>query len=178
MSRSWLRSEALKIEPLESTADERLQRGLELSFAFLNRRERTTDELRRQLERKGISADTAEACLRELQAQGYMDDGRYAFLFVQDKRELEGWGSERIQRGLAERGIDRDLIDAALARYETELAPDETELDRAVALLRRRFPTPPRERRDRDRALGALIRKGFESKLALDALSAYARGSD
>jgi len=47
-----------------------------------------------------------------------------------------------------------------------------------VALLRRRFPTPPRERRDRDRALGALIRKGFESKLALDALSAYARGSD
>ncbi len=147
-----------------------------MSFAFLNRRERTVEELRRQLERKGVGAETAEACLRELVALGYVDDARYALMFVHDKRELEGWGSERIRRGLTQRGLDRDLIETALACHETEWAPQETELDRALALLRRRFPTPPRERRERDRALGALIRKGFESELAVDALSAYARG--
>jgi regulatory protein len=176
MSRHWPRSETAKIEPPENTADERLQRGLELSFAFLNRRERTVDELRRQLERKGVGAETAEACLRELQTRGYVDDARYALMFVHDKRELEGWGSERIRRGLADRGLGRDLIETALAQHEAEWAPGETELDRALALLRRRFPTPPRERRERDRALGALIRKGFESELAVDALSTYARG--
>ncbi|MGB9184582.1 MAG: regulatory protein RecX [Solirubrobacteraceae bacterium] len=132
--------------------------------------------MRRQLERKGVEADTADACLRELQAQGYVDDARYALMFVHDKRELEGWGSERIRRGLAERGLDRELIEGALNQYDNEWAPEETELDRALALLQRRFPTPPRERRDRDRALGTLIRKGFESQLALDAVSAYARG--
>jgi len=175
-SRRWRRSEIAKIEPPETTEAEQLQRGLELSFAFLNRRERTTDELRRQLERKGIGAETAEACLRELQDQGYVDDARYALMFVHDKRELEGWGSERIRRGLAERGLDRELIENALYQHDSEWAPEQTDLDRALALLRRRFPTPPRERRERDRALGALIRKGFESELALDALSAYARG--
>ena len=105
-----------------------------------------------------------------------LDDARYALMFVHDKRELEGWGTERIRRGLAERGIDRELIETALHRHDSEWVPEQTELDRALALLRRRFPTPPRERRERDRALGALIRKGFESELALDALSAYSRG--
>lgn len=157
--------------------EERLQRGLELSFAYLNRRERSEQEVRAQLERKGVSADTADACLAELTRQGYVDDTRYALMFVHDKRELEGWGSERIRRGLAERGIGRDRIDAALADHETQWAGGESELDRALALLARRFPTPPRERRERDRALGALIRKGFASELALDALTAYARGA-
>jgi regulatory protein len=159
------------------SSEEQLQRGLELSFAYLNRRERSEQEVRAQLERKGVSADTADACLTELTAQGYVDDGRYALMFVHDKRELEGWGNERIRRGLAERGIARDRIEAALADHEEQWAGGESELDRALALLARRFPTPPRERRERDRALGALIRKGFASELAVDALSVYARGS-
>ncbi|MGI9185854.1 MAG: regulatory protein RecX [Solirubrobacteraceae bacterium] len=104
-SRRWRQSETAKIEPPETTEAQRLQRGLELGFAFLNRRERTTDELRRQLERKGVGAETAEACLREFQERGYVDDARYALMFVHDKRELEGWGSERIRRGLADRGL-------------------------------------------------------------------------
>jgi hypothetical protein len=37
---------------------------------------------------------------------------------------------------------------------------------------------PPRERRERERALGVLLRKGYESELALDALSAYAHDAD
>jgi hypothetical protein len=34
----------------------------------------------------------------------------------------------------------------------------------------------PADRRERERALGVLLRKGYESELALDALHAYARG--
>ncbi len=44
-----------------------------------------------------------------------------------------------------------------------------------MALLRRRFPDPPQDRRDRNRALGMLVRKGYDTELALDALSAHAR---
>jgi regulatory protein len=156
-------------------SDERLQPALEVALAFLNRCERTEQELRLQLERKGIAADTAGACVQRLAQEGCLDDARFALMFVHDKRELEGWGSERIERGLAERGVNRDLIASALARHEREWGGGQTEFDRALALLRRRFPSPPRERRERDRALGVLIRKGFESELALDVLAAYAR---
>jgi regulatory protein len=158
-----------------TTADERLQKALSLAFAYLSRRERTGDEVQAHLERKGISAESSEAALQVLRADGYVDEARYALMYVHDKRELDGWGSERIRRELSGRGIDRDLIEDALAQHETEWGGGETELDRALALLRRRFPSAPQDRRDRDRALGMLIRKGFDGELALDALSAHAR---
>ena len=89
-------------------ADETLRSAaLELSFAYLNRRERTVAELRLHLERKGITGAAAEACVRTLLEDGYLDDGRFALMFVHDRRELDGWGSERIRRELAAKGIDR-----------------------------------------------------------------------
>jgi regulatory protein len=156
-------------------ADERarLEHALGLAYRYLNRRERTAAEVRRHLEQKGVDATSSDSALELLIGEGYVDDARFAQIFVQDKRELEGWGSGRISRGLLARGIDRELIREALTDRE---AVQTTELERALALLSRRFPSPPSERRDRDRALGLLIRKGYEPELALDALAAYARG--
>ncbi len=156
-------------------SEESLERALAIACAFVNQRERTAAEVRGQLERKGIPEPCAEECLRALRRQGLLDDARFAAMFVSDKRTLENWGSERIRRGLSARGIDRELAETALAAGAQDFADEETELERAVALLRRRFPSPPADRRDRERALGVLLRKGYESELALDALSAYAR---
>jgi regulatory protein len=44
-----------------------------------------------------------------------------------------------------------------------------------VAVLQRRFPTPPADARERQRALGLLMRKGYASELAYDAIAAHAR---
>jgi regulatory protein len=149
---------------------DRLQRALELGYGYLNRRDVTQAEMRRRLARGGIDAATAEEAIGVLRDQGVLDDARFARLFVEDKRELDQWGSERIRRTLLERGVDRDLVDEALGSD-----PAESELDRALVLLRRRFAVAPRDRRERDRALGMMLRKGYDSELALDALAAYAR---
>jgi regulatory protein len=164
---------------------EQLQRGLELGYAYLNQRDRTVSEVRLALQRKGVSEDLTEAVIQTLVEQHLLDDDRFARLFVSDKRTLEQWGSERIRRGLLARGIDRGLADAVLDADGDgrDGAGDggwgevpESELDRALELLRRRFPTPPEDRRERERALGVLLRKGYESELALDALAAHTRG--
>jgi regulatory protein len=166
-------------------SEEQLQRALELGYAYLNRRDRTVNEVRLQLQRNGISEDLSEAVIGTLTEQHLLDDARFARLFVSDKRELEQWGSERIRRGLLARGIDRHLADAALDADAGVPGGEgdgawgdvqESELDRALDVLRRRFPTPPEDRRERERALGVLLRKGYESELALDALAAHARG--
>ncbi len=162
--------------------EERLQKALDLAYAYLNARDRTVSEVRQRLQRRGVSDEVSENVIGILGEQGFLDDTRFARLFVADKRTLEQWGSERIRRGLLSRGIDRHLVDAALAEEADSAGDDDgvggslSELDRALALLRRRFPQPPKDRRDRNRALGMLLRKGYESELALDALAAYARG--
>jgi regulatory protein len=156
-------------------ADESLQRARELSYAFLNRRDRTLSEVSLHLERKGVGPELVEHAVRELCEQGLLDDARFARLFVSDKRELEQWGSERIRRGLISRGIERGLAEAALSSCGEAGTGEPSELERALELLRRRYPSLPEDRRERERALGVLLRKGYESDLALDALSAYAR---
>jgi regulatory protein len=159
--------------------EERLQKALDLAYAYLNPRDRTVSEVRQRLARGGVSAEVTENVVEILGEQGFLNDSRFARLFVADKRTLEQWGSERIRRGLVSRGIDRHLADAALAEEPAGAGDEEeleSELDRALALLRRRFPQPPEDPRERNRALGMLMRKGYESELALDALAAYARG--
>jgi regulatory protein len=148
-----------------------------LGFRYLNRRKRTVTEMRRHLLDKDVEVTTVEEVIEELIDQGYLDDARYARVFAQDKRELELWGSERIRRALLERGVDGDLVDETLAPHtdEVENGNGGGELARALALLRARFPGPPRDRRERERALGVLLRKGYDPELALDALSGYTR---
>ena len=164
---------------------ERLQHALALAYGYLNRRERTAAEVRRHLERKEIDAANRERALQLLAEEGSIDDARFARLFAQDKRELEEWGRERIRQGLLARGIDAEVVEGALdagsergwdGAPQPTSDPHQAELDRALALLSRRFPAPPHERRERDRALGLLIRKGYDPDLALDAMAAYARG--
>jgi regulatory protein len=143
----------------------------QLAFAYLSRRERTVSEMRQHLLDREVRVAAVEQVIDELTDQGYLDDARYARVFAQDKRELEQWGSERIRQALLGRGVDRDLVAETLAAHDD----DGGELGRALALLRRRFPGPPRDRRERERALGVLLRKGYDPELALDALSGYAR---
>lgn len=150
----------------EPATDGHLARALELAFRQLNRRERTVGELRRHLLSRDLEPDGVEAALGRLLEDGYLDDARFARLFAEDKRSLEQWGSERIRRALIARGVDRDLIEAAL----NEEAP-EGELERARAVLRRRFPAKIEGGRVRERALAVLLRKGYDYELAREALT-------
>jgi regulatory protein len=145
-------------------------RALELAYRYLNRRERTETELRLHLTGKDLAASAVDEAVVELREQGYLDDARYARVFAQDKRALEGWGSERIRRALLQRGVGREHIAAALAEEGAS-----AEAERARELLQHRFPSPPSDPRDRERALGVLLRKGFDSELALEAISSYRR---
>jgi regulatory protein len=125
--------------------------------------------MRAHLAGKGVDPRDIDRSIEMLAELGQLDDNRFVRLFVQDKRELDGWGSERIRQVLLDRGVDRDVIEEALVEGDSA-----SELERAVELLGRRFPTPPRDRRERERALGVLVRKGYDLELALDAIAAHA----
>lgn len=148
----------------------RLQRALDLAYRQLGRRDRTVAELRRHLAAKAVEPQTTDEAVAELTRQGYLDDARYARRYAEDRRALDDWGPERIERKLQALGVDPDLIASALADRE-----GEDELDAAVALLRRRCRAIPATDRERERALGLLVRKGYDLELAYDAVRALTR---
>jgi regulatory protein len=161
---------------IKGVPEAQVERALGIAYRYLNKRERTAAEVARRLGREGFSPETIAQTLALLHDEGTLDDRRFARLFIDDKRALERWGSERIRRVLIQRGVDSNTVALALDAGGGELdSPSESERERALALLHSRFPERPRDRRDRDRALGVLLRKGYEPELAFEALSAYSR---
>lgn len=147
-----------------------LQAAVDLAYRYLERRDRTVLEMRRYLEGKRVEPCAIEHALERLMEQGYLDDARFARQFAEDKRLLEEWGADRIERRLAALGVPADIVrDAVATRDRTG------EMAAAIALLRRRFPQLDRDPRERGRAHGVLVRKGYEPELAWDALRAHAR---
>jgi regulatory protein len=148
----------------------RLQHALDLAFRYLGRRDRTVLEMRRYLEDKRVEPAVIEETLGQLGEQGYLDDARFARQFAEDKRLLEEWGADRIERRLAVLGVPAEIV-----REVVGTRGHDGELDAALALLRRRFPALGEEPREQQRAYGVLVRKGYDSELAWDAIRAQLR---
>ena len=151
---------------------EQLEHARAVAWRALNRRDRTELELRGILAEKRVGPEDANVVIGELLDGGFIDDAGFAQRFADDRRRLDAWGSERIERRLRELGVAPQHIAAAVGEQD-----HGDELEAALALLRRRVPTVPSTPRERDRALGMLVRKGYELELAYDALRRYA-GAD
>ncbi|MCW3040948.1 MAG: hypothetical protein JWM31_2853 [Solirubrobacterales bacterium] len=148
----------------------RLQHALDTAYRYLARRDRTVAEVRAKLEHERVEPSTIDAALAELAELGYLDDARYAVRFAEDRRTLDSWGPDRIERKLVALGLAPELIAEALATRDAA-----EELDAAVAVLRRRFSAPAGDAKERERALGMLVRKGYDLELAYDAVRAFGR---
>jgi regulatory protein len=156
-------------DPLGVAEPDPAERARALAWRALNKRDRTVDEVGGMLLGKRVEPAIADQVVTEMIELGYLDDARYAQRFAEDRRRLDGWGSERIARRLRELGVDREHIDAVLAEQD----PEE-EMAAALELLRRRCPAAPQTRAERDRALGILVRRGYAPELAFDALRRHA----
>jgi regulatory protein len=145
-------------------ADEAFERALEA----LAQKERTAAELGTWLAGRGFDPAQVADAVERLAATGALDDEAFARRFAADKRELSGWGPERIREALAGRGLERMLIDAAVAEEGCE------QLRRALTLLERRGEAPVDEA-SRARALGFLARRGYGRELAYEAVRSFER---
>jgi regulatory protein len=145
---------------------------LALALRALAAKERTVAELGEWLLARGVEEQEAAIVVDQLVEIGTLDDERFARRFAEDKRDLARWGSERIRDALLGRGVESPAVEAALAAEDRE-----AETGRAAAILLERGADLSDER-GRERALGLLARRGFESELAYDAVRRASRDPD
>ncbi|HYX77748.1 MAG TPA: regulatory protein RecX [Solirubrobacterales bacterium] len=144
--------------------------AFEAALSALRVKERTTAELAALLERRGYHPQEVADAISRLADAGELDDARFARRYAEDKRELRGWGPERIRAALEARGVPSALGEAAL-----EADTHEAQVGRARELLEARA-RPLGTEADRARALGFLARRGYDYEIAHEAIRRAIRG--
>jgi regulatory protein len=146
--------------------------AFEAALGALDRKERTAHELALWLKRRGFAMNEIEAALRRLFETEVLDDERFARGYAQDKRELAGWGPERIREALLERGVPIDTVESVLA---SDSHGDQ--LGRAREILIRRA-RPLKDNAARQRALEYLARRGYGYEIAYEAVRSASPSDD
>lgn len=78
------------------------------------RAERSSGDALRLMRGWGVGQSEQMQVLRRLQAERFIDDGRYAEAFVREKSRLSAWGRYKILSALKRKGISDEIINKAL----------------------------------------------------------------
>jgi regulatory protein len=91
------------------------QQALQSLMRECARSERSSGDALRLMKRWGLSDEDAQRVLARLQADRFIDDGRYAEAFVRDKLNLSGWGAFKIKSALRAKGVSKDIIEEVVS---------------------------------------------------------------
>lgn len=141
-----------------------------MCLRLLTVRARTRAELEGQLAKRGYPDDVGATVLDRLAQVGLIDDEDFAEQWVRSRHANAGKGKRALAVELRKKGVDNDVIDAALA----DLDP-AAERQRAEQLVRDKLR---RERLAADddlkvtrRLVGMLARRGYSQSMAFDVVS-------
>ena len=119
-------------------------------------------DLGRRLLRKGHPRQAVEAALERATGLGLLDDAAYARGYVQT-RTARGRGPSRLIRDLLAMGVQRSLIDCALAAEWPE-GSDRSSVPLVLATKRAAQLGPLPRQTKRRRVLAYLARRGFSGR--------------
>lgn len=186
-SRSQLRLQktSLSLEPIVVKRTEDETRAFEKVTRLACSRERGSRELINRLVRDGFSREVAESAVRRALDCGLIDDTRYGAVLIRT-RIAQGRGRKGIEDELERAGIAASDIpgwpeeffsvgdfdpfrvnanaedDVVGCSFGSE-SSDEQEIERALALLRRK---PPRSKNIQASAYRKLVTKGYSTSVA------------
>ncbi len=105
------------------------------ALRLLARREHSRAELRQKLLTADVDGSVLDSLLDELESKQLLSDRRFAEVLVRSRGARYGVAS--LSRTLAKQGVSAELAAAALGSLT------ESERERALAIWRRRFGSPP-----------------------------------
>lgn len=111
--------------------------------------------------KQGYDKSLVPLVLRRLDERGYLDDERFAELWVENRGVSKGVSQKKLRNELLKKGISPSIIDAALQQTQRD---DKTELKKVIAKKSNRY-------QDKQKFIQYLLRQGFNYSDVLDELS-------
>lgn len=139
------------------------RRAFNQAVSYLSRRDHSKRELIMKLRQKGFG-EYAEEVTDKLESDGYIDDERFARMFVRELINVKKYGKKRIEQELYKKGISRDII--SLVLDETEIEPENL-----TEIIKKKYLRCLSDEKGVKRTVASLMRKGYsygEIKTALE----------
>lgn len=132
------------------------------ALRYLSMREHSRTELARKLARYAETEDEVNALLDVLVAAKYLSDERFSDSLV--NRRAARFGNQRILAELQ----SHDVEPTEVQRIKAELI--ESELQRALDVLHRKFPSAPQDADERAKQQRFLLQRGFSGSVVQKAM--------
>jgi len=150
----WIPGKTLSEEDLDLLkAEDSYVRGKEWAASRLAVREDSSGRMFQKLQQRGCSPDTGRRILEDLEALGFLDDYRFAGLWISERLKTHPEGRDALIAGLQKRGIPgsvaRDCVNEQVS------SEDEAE---ALSRIARKFKGM---KLTEDRILRRLVARGF-----------------
>lgn len=160
---------AKPLQEAYETPEDAESAGKAIVYARLADRSRSRAELAESLAKKHVPEDIAASLLDRFERAGLVDDAAFARDWVEGRQRARGLASSVLRMELRRKGVDEELIDAAMV----DVDPDE-ERQAAHRLVQRKLRSvqgldPSVQVR---RLTGMLARKGYAPQVAFDVVRA------
>ncbi len=116
------------------------------AFRYLGRRQHSTSELRIKLKQKRYETELINEVLDDLKKKNFLDDTKFAEMFVEEKMKLKLWGEQKLRSELVKRGIKSEIITDVLANKISE----EDKLNNAMIIASKKYDTLKNRNVDKD----------------------------
>ena len=111
------------------------QEALQKLSALCARAEHSSGEMLEKMRRWQLSEDARERVLDRLIDEKFVDDERFARLFVREKIRFDRWGRRKIEQALYQKGVASDISRRVLDEVDDEAYV--AELKNLIAAKRR-----------------------------------------
>jgi regulatory protein len=137
------------------------------AFLLLKYRQRSTEELRHRLGKKGFSAEVVEPLLAWLTEKRFLDDRQFAFDWMR-QRLGSSFGRRRVALELRRKGISAGLIEQA--GQEVSREHDEGSMVREMVARKMKVYRNLEPQVAKRRLYGFLLRRGFSPEVIMEAM--------
>lgn len=97
-----------------------IERAKSRAINYISGKLKTKYEVRLKLKEKDFTEDIIDEVINILEKEEYLNDRLYCEVFIEDKKQLNGYGKNKIKSLLIQKGISKSVFEDFLDEFEYE----------------------------------------------------------
>ena len=148
-----------KSKPLKKPED--VDHAYDYALFMLNIRMRTETEIREKMATRGYYESVINTVIDRLYADRYLDDERYAEVYIESMKRHKYYGAFMMRKRLYEKKVPKEIIASKLA----ELLTESDEIEIATRYVEKEFGPVPEVQKfnydEKQKIMRRLLSRGF-----------------